>query len=287
MTIQSGDAAPWNAAPPALPPEAGVPTMMTEEERRLLFWLAARPEMAEAEAADLGCFAGGSTAPIAAGMAAAGHPGRVHAYDWFTISDAQKERYLAPAGVAPFAGDDLLPVVERFLAPFGARIALHRGDIAEARWEGGALGLLFVDAAKTPASADRIAAGFVSALQPGAVVVQQDYFHWRQPWVAAQMELLAPCFELAGWCQKNTAFFRCVRAPERRDLAQARVAAQSDTALIALLKRAIARYPKRPQRAALARAVMALEDHPGERNPRAYQRSGFTPERVGALIAKT
>lgn len=280
-----GESAPWNDAAIAVPQEAKVPTMLTSEEGRLLYWLARSPDLAELAAADLGCFAGGSTARIAAGLEAAGKTGRVHAFDFFGIIDAQKEKFLYPVGIRPFRGDDLLPIARKFLAPFGARVALHRGDICKAKWEDGPIGLLFIDAAKTPDTADGIAAGFFPHLVPGtSIVVQQDYLHWRQPWVAAQMELFADCFELAGWCAENSVLFRCTRLPTSNDLAAARTAEQDDAAIMALLRQAIGRFTTRPQQVALARMILALEDNPGQRSPRGFDRTGFTHERVDAAI---
>lgn len=278
---------PWNAAGIAVPdPARAVPTMLSAEEGRLLYWLARDRLQGLGAVCDLGCFLGGSTARLAAGIAGSGRDTPVHAYDHFTIHEPQKRRHLAPAGIA-LDGTDMLPLARQFLAPWPF-VHLHRRDIRRQRWDGGAIELLFIDAGKSPESADAIARTFMPHLVPGhAIVLQQDYQHWRQPWIPAQMELLADCLELCGWCAQGTVLFRATRAIGEADLDRARVEGLDDAALTALIARAIGRFPHRPQRVKLARAIMALEDNPGVRAPQAMKSDAFAPQRVKEILAAT
>lgn len=278
---------PWNGDDLTLPAEAlRVPTMLTEEEGRFLYWLTASYANGEGAVVDLGCFAGGSTARLAAGLAEAGNQSRIHAYDFFRLSEAQKSRYLYPAGIEPFEGRDMRPAVEQLLAPWRERVTLHEGDIGEAKWGGGPIGILFVDAAKRPSVADHIARVFFPHLVPGrSIVVHQDYQHWRQPWVPAQMELLADHFECVGWCRNNTVAFRPTRTLDDSALARASTEQLGDDDLIRLLTAAAGRFTVRAPRAAIARGIMALEDNPGVRVPQHYDSSRFSPERVRRVLA--
>lgn len=280
----AGATAPW--ASWALDPRAAaVPTMLTAEEGRMLAWVAAQAAI-PATVIDLGCFAGGSTARLASGL----RGGRVVAFDHFTIAEAHKAKFLYPAGVAPFAGSDLLPTARALLAPWADRVTLVPGDICAAHWRD-PIDVLFVDAAKSPATADALAATFFPHLRPGAVLIQQDYQHWRQPWVPVQMELLAGCFALVGWTAENSVLWRCVRAPTDADLVAARVAPLDDAALTADLVRALDRFgghgaPAQAPRTALGRAILGLADNPGQRNPTDFDRSRFTPARLRAVLAR-
>ena len=280
------DAAPWLDKAFNIPQAAErVRTMLSDEESKLLYWLARHYAEGEGEILDLGCFAGGSTARLAAGVADSGRSTPVHAYDHFLIKDAQKESYLYPAGIEPFQGEDMLPAVNELLAPWDGIVQFHKGDIRRARWPGRPIELLFVDAAKTPQSADLIAFGFFTSLIPGrSLVIQQDYLHWRQPWVPAQMELLADCFELACWCRQGTVVFRCTQQITPDHLRYAQVSDMDDADMSRLIRQAIPRLPQRPQGARLATTLLALEDNPGERLPYKFDNSLFSAERVKAIL---
>ena len=280
------DARPWMDRGFAVPAAAeNVRTMLSDEESRLLYWLARDYAEGAGEICDLGCFAGGSTARMAAGVLDAGRKTPVHAYDHFRISDAQKERFLYPAGIAPFRGDDMEDAVAELLSPWAEVVRMHKGDIRRTRWSGQPIELLFVDAAKTPQSADLIAFGFYPSLIPGrSLLIQQDYLHWRQPWVAAQMELLGACFETACWCKDGTVVFRARRPITTDDLRAAQVSELDDGELCSLLRQAIGRFPQRQQKARLATAIMALEDNPGERLPYKFSNDAFTSDRLKAIL---
>lgn len=275
---------PWHQT--RLPAEAAaVPTMLTEEEGKLLHWLTRDYATGAGAICDLGCFAGGSTARLASGVAAAGRGTQVHAFDHFTLTEDQKQRYLYPAGIARFKGQDMSAAVQQLLAPWQQVVALRPGDITEVNWDGGPIEILFIDAAKTPFSADQIARSFMPYLIPGrSIVVQQDYLHWRQPWVPAQMELLSDSFEIVGWCAKNTVIFRATQTITAQTLKAAHVDHLSDAILIDLIGRALCRFPERPQRAHLARAILGLQDNLGVRLPHLMDRTGFSPRRVTEVI---
>ena len=279
------DRKPWLDCPlPAA--AAAVPTMLSPEEGQFLHWLARDYADGSGAICDLGCFAGGSTARLAAG-AAAGHGGPVLAYDHFTIQDHQKAQYLYSAGIPQFAGADMLPAVRQLLAPWRDIVTLHAGDIMRGGWRGGPIEVLFIDAAKTPGTADHIARAFFPHLMPGrSVIVQQDYLHWRQPWVSAQMELLADAALPVAWCRKGTVAFLVTGAITPDRLAAARTGDLDDPALIALLHRALRRFPARPQGARLARAILAIADNPGVRLPFRFDGSAIDQARVRAVLAE-
>jgi len=264
---------------------ATVPTMLTDEEGRLLFWLARDYATGVGAICDLGCFAGGSTARLASGVVAADRKTLVHAFDHFTLTEDQKDRYLYPAGVARFKGRSMLPAVRQLLSPWQDIVAYHPGEITDTDWRGGPIEILFIDAAKMPESADRIAGIFLPHLIPGrSIVVQQDYLHWRQPWVPAQMELLSDCFDIVGWCAKNTVIFQANQPITAQTLSTTRVEHLSDTDLIDLIGRAMCRFPERVQRAHLARAILGLQDNPRVRSPHLMNRTAFSAGRVTEVI---
>lgn len=288
MTDPSAFAArPWRTLPEAaLAGVAGVPTMLNGEERRLYLWLARDWATGDGAIVDLGCFAGGSAATLAEGQRQAGRALPVHAYDAFRISDPLKARFLYPAGIAPFAGEDMLPVARALLAPW-ATVSLHPGRIETQAWRGGPIEILAMDASKTAATMDAMAAAFLPEMVPGrGVVIQQDFLHWRQPWIAVQMVLLDACFEPVAHAPRDTVVFRCLRAPSAEEVEAAACARLGPEAMIGALR--AMRDRLRPF--GLGRQMRALIDavraNPGVRNAAAMKppppREGDRSPRRGA-----
>ncbi len=232
-----------------------VPTMLAEPEQRLYHWLTAEWARGAGAIVELGCFAGGSTARLAEGHRIAGLQSEIHAFDRFTINQSGKEKHLYPAGIPAFEGEDLLPLARQLLQPWEAHITLHRGAIEEQSWPGEAIELLVMDASKSAATADRFAEMFYPSLIPGhSLVVQQDYLHWKLPWIAAQMELMADSFTPVAFAPHHTIVFRCDAPVDSEMLARGRVSGLSQAQMTALLRGA----RKRLRALGVARKVVTL-----------------------------
>lgn len=248
-----------------LGPAAGVPTMLTWAEARLYHWIG-RHARGVGATVDLGAFAGGSAARLLSGLARSGHPYHLHAFDRFTTSPRTRARHLTSAGVPPSDETDILPLARRHLAPWADHVTLVPGDILSQHWTGGAVEILAVDAAKTPALADHIAAEFLPALVPGrSLVIQQDFLRASLPWLPAQMLALADCFRPLVMAPADTVVFLCTRAPGAADLVAARCEGRTDAELIGDLKRAadwLAPVVPRPR---LTGMIRKLRANPGVR----------------------
>ena len=247
---------PWrNVDLPLLEATRSVPTMLAEAEQRLYHWLTANWFTGAGTIVELGCFAGGSTARLAEGLRVSGNDGHIHAFDRFTINESGKQQHLYPAGVPAFEGGDLLPVAQQLLEPWQAQITLHPGQIETQSWPGDPIELLVMDASKSAATTDRFAEMFYPSLIPGqALVVQQDYLHWKLPWIAAQMELMASCFTPVAFAPHHTIVFRCDAQVDANVLRAGRVSGLSDTQMTALLRGA----RKRLRDLGVAKKVVAL-----------------------------
>lgn len=260
-------AAPWQAmALTAMGPARQVPSMLSEAEQKLYLWAARDWAQGRGAIVDLGCFAGGSTARLAEGRRQAGHGARVHGYDRFTASTGLKKRLLEPAGIPPFKGRDILPLAQRLLAPWSDLVTLHPGEIEDNGWSGGPIEILALDASKSTAAMDRMAESFFPSLIPGgALVIQQDYFHWRQPWVAVQMERLADHFIPLAACPRSTMVFLCKTAPDPDALGRAACDRLSDAELTHGLCAARARLAPFGQDKRFDRMAAAIGANPGQR----------------------
>jgi predicted O-methyltransferase YrrM len=265
----AADPPPWRAIRlRRMRPAAQVPTMLSPAERQLYLWLGRDGAGGRGAIVDLGCFLGGSTAHLAEGNRRAAHPVAIHAYDRFRVAPGMKKRLLYDRGIPRFPGQDVLPLAQAFLAPWAARVTLHRGLIERQSWTHGPIAVLVIDAAKTARVADAIARTFFPFVVPGGLIVQQDALHAPQPWVLAQMGALAPSCRPVAHAAPTTLVWQVTRpihAPALQTAATARLSDTTLSAAIAAQRPALARFGADR---ALDRMLATLAAHPGARAAR-------------------
>ncbi len=257
--------APWRQIPAEqMALAASVPTMLRREECQLYYWLAKNTRGTGA-VIDLGTFAGGSTAYLAAGLAASGAPHHLHGYDRFTASQEARALHLSPNGISLTDQEDILPLAQKFLAPWAEKITLHRGEIGELTWDSGPVELLVVDAAKSTHLADHIAAQFFPQLIPGvSLLVHQDFLHKQQPWLAVQMVRLAEYFTPLGLVARDCVVFACTKAISAEALAAAATVDMDDDKLLSHLRTAAKIYDFIPKER-FKEMINKLRANPGAR----------------------
>lgn len=260
---------PWRAVKgAALKPARGVPTMLHQQEQKLYYWLTRHQTGGPGAVVDLGAFVGGSTARLAQGLADAGSPARLHVYDRFTVDPATKQKFLYDQGIAPFEGNDMLPLARQLLAPWADRITLHPGEIQNIGWDAanGPIALLLLDACKRTEWTDDMARMFYPHLIAGqSVINHQDFLQWNQPWLVPHMMLMADFFQPLAYVPGTSLLFRCTRVPGPDDVATRQVAGLDDAALIDLIEQARARFRGWGIGAALNRMIAGIRLNPGER----------------------
>jgi hypothetical protein len=272
----------WDSFSPAdLGPAAKIPTMLQFDEQA--YYVALTRDWARGAGAivDLGSFAGGSAACLAEGARQAGRDQVVHGYDKFEVGDFEvfRKRYRtycknppssespheAPPLLGPF-GTDLLPIAERFLAPWEQGVKLYKGQIEEIGWHGGDIEILVMDASKTAETMDKMSALFFPHLIPGhSIVVQQDFLWWQQPWVAVQMAILSEYFEPVVHVPRDSVSFRYKKEIPEDVLETLRVAELDDGVFIEYLramKQAV--KPLRIDRA-MRQLIASVKANPGQR----------------------
>ena len=173
------------------------PTMLIRDELRLLYTLARDHCTGSGRIVDAGCFLGGSTRALAAGVrdsdrGAAAAP--IVSYDLFKV-----EQYyfrISPDLLAGTeVGDSLRPLFDKYLVGLNDRVEVQHGDLMELGWRGEPIELLFLDLLKTSELNDFVMREFFSRLIPGeSIVVQQDCLWGEWPWINISMELLADHF---------------------------------------------------------------------------------------------
>lgn len=242
-----------------------VPTMLTPAEQRLYFWMAKTWGRADGAIVDLGSFVGGSTARLALG-AQSGAGSQVHAFDRFNASEKTKANQLYPHGIPEFEGDDILPLSQKLLTRFAPKVTFYKGEIQNTTWNGGPIDVLTMDASKEPRTMDAMAETFFPSLMPGrSFIVQQDFLHWRQPWVPAQMEMWADHVVPLANVPDDTVVFLVTKAFEPGALQMNRVDSLDDQGIMELVKGARRRYRQFLPQERLTRSLKSLKANPGVR----------------------
>ncbi|MEL7116437.1 MAG: hypothetical protein AAGP08_12775, partial [Pseudomonadota bacterium] len=184
-----------------------------------------------------------STARLAAGAAKSGKDIQIHAYDKFTAKPSTKETELYAKGIAPFEGDDILPLAQQLLSDWSGMLRFHKGNIEELPWTGDPIEILAIDVFKKVALTDAMVATFFPSLVPGrSLVLQQDFLHWSQPWLAAQMARFGDVFEPMAFARRDTIGY-LLRKPITPDiLERARIADVTDAEMQTAIAEAKARF---------------------------------------------
>jgi hypothetical protein len=230
---------PWRDV--TLPPDAvGIPTMLSKAERRLLYSLARDYAGGDASVVDAGCFLGGSTAALLAGIRDRPEPWRgppVESYDLFRVEAFTIPKFFGDARV----GDSFRPRFDAHVGRFDVPHVVHEGDITEIGWSGGPIDVLFLDVLKSWEINDSVLREFFPSLVPGrSVIVHQDYGWGDTPWIPTTVELLRDSLVLLDWMEWGSHVF-FVERPLPADVLQSGVGGLDLDAKLALIERAVTR----------------------------------------------
>lgn len=228
---------PWNDV--AFGP-VPVPTMITREEQRYLYWLPSTQWTGEGVVVEMGPWLGGSTLCLAAGIRDSAHARRFST-PLHVIDDFVWREFMAGAGRPDLApGASFEANFRENLREHEGLLAVHRGSLPDdprpddpdphavhdvaapaARNVGASKGsllrwttpepveILFVDGAKSWEGMRHLLAEVGPHLLPGtSLLVCQDYKYQGAYWVPLVLELLSHRLELIHVLERNTVTFR-------------------------------------------------------------------------------
>jgi hypothetical protein len=234
---------PW--AIQAAPPEAlSVPTMLSDRERGLLYWLARYYFSGAGWIVDAGPFLGGSTVALACGLVDQGISADrlpIASYDRFVVEAYTLARFGAYFPI-PEVGRSFRPAFDRHIARVG-KVEVREGDFCALGWSGEPIEILFLDLVKTWRVHEIVWTQFLPCLIPGrSVIVQQDYLWGYGPWIHLAMELLADCLEiLDGMPNGSVAYLLTAPIPAHVASTRIREDLTADEQLV-LMDNAVARW---------------------------------------------
>jgi hypothetical protein len=200
---------PWRDV--VLPPDAvGIPTMLSKTERRLLYSLARDYAGGDAAIVDAGCFLGGSTAALLAGVRDRAEPWTgppVESYDLFRVEAFTIPKFFGDARNVR-VGDSFRPRFDTHVGRFDVAHVVHEGDVTRIGWTGGPIEVLFLDLLKSWEINDAVLRDFFPSLVPGrSVIVHQDYGWGDTPWIPISVELLRDSLVLLDWMEWGSHVF--------------------------------------------------------------------------------
>jgi hypothetical protein len=246
-------------------PEAAlaVPSMLSQREKQLLFWLARHHVSGSGRIVDGGCFLGGSTAALASGLAARTDgqwDATVVAYDLFRV-EAYTLSSFSSCLPDPTVGASFRPAFESNMAPWSSHIEVREGDACAWGWSGEPIEVLFLDMVKTWPLNDLVIDKFFPFLMPGhSVIIQQDY-HWGYaPWIHMTMELMEPSVAVVDAMPNGTVAY-LLTAPVPEEVRGLRLRQKPSPARQrALMDRAVSRWQGDERgMVELARAMLIAE----------------------------
>jgi cephalosporin hydroxylase len=251
---------PWTET--VVPDEVSwIPSMLSDRERGLLYWLARSYFSGLGRIIDAGCFLGGSTAALACGLRdrpGPPHDEKIVSYDLFRVEEYTLEDFGAslPSTVV---GSSFRAAFDRNLAQFGDG-EVREGDICAIGWSGESIEILFLDVVKTWEIQDVVLTQFFPCLIAGrSVILQQDYLWGSCPWIHMTMELIADYVEMLDWMPHGTVAYLLHTAlpPE---ILQTRLRDLGPEQQLALMDSAAARWTGEPRgMVELARVMLIAE----------------------------
>jgi hypothetical protein len=183
-------------------------SMLALNELALLYMLAKDWYSGEGEIVDLGPLLGVGTNALARGLSrnrrVSTKTRRIHSFDLFLAAEM---------GYVITETSKSGSVFDRFLRSnrdYLDHISVAPGDLLETAWDRSPIEILFVDIAKSWALNTHVIRHFFPYLIPGkSIVVQQDYAHFAEYWIAMTMERFADYFEQLYYVRGSTSVYRC------------------------------------------------------------------------------
>lgn len=186
-------------------------SMLTQAELSLLYALARHYYKGVGHIVDLGPLIGIGTFSFAQGLVQnceRRESSRIFSYDLFLMENMS---HFLPSEDAGGTGS----VFHRFLEinrDFLDFLIPVPGDITKMQWNGEPIEILFVDLAKTWNLNSYVISQFFRHLIPGhSILIQQDYVHVGEPWIALTMEVFSEYFEHLYFIYGATSVYRLIR----------------------------------------------------------------------------
>lgn len=208
---------------------SAAPGMLSTSERAMLVALNRDVYRGDGAIIDGGSFFGSSLVSSATGLRAnprlgemdfSGFPGGkpLHGYElgYLPAPASDKiDRRRVFGGIEYILGESFLPILEKTVAPYRDLIELHIGDLNLEHWGRTPIEIAFIDVCKTMRLNAHVSREFYPAMIGGAsVLINQDFFFDRLPWIKVTMGYLRDYFAWEGQVFTSS-IYTCTRSVPR------------------------------------------------------------------------
>jgi hypothetical protein len=171
-----------------------IPTMVSEQERRYLYWLAKHFYTGRGRIVEVGTWLGGSSACLAAGLRDSGSNEILNCFDNFVWT---KSYETMARGISLPEGGDFQSKFRVFVESKFSNVRSTKSELSDIKWSGGEIEVLFLDAPKNKTDMMFAIDAFFPSLIPGySIVVFQDFFYSPAYEVPATICTLKGCLNL-------------------------------------------------------------------------------------------
>lgn len=191
-----------------------IPTMLSQEERKMLAYVTENIFNGEGAIVDLGCFLGGSTAFLAHGLAKNRHKpsAKVQSFDLFELGDFEKTSFFPSRNLEIPADHKTVEMFRQYIRPWADKVEINEGNLLDYQWSGGPIEVLFIDLMKSKELYNHVIQQFLPSLIPGSsiVILQDLLFVNSGPWHSILVEILSDKLQPVGHTRINSALYLCV-----------------------------------------------------------------------------
>ncbi|MDY6939614.1 MAG: hypothetical protein SWY16_18425 [Cyanobacteriota bacterium] len=199
-----------------------VPSMLIDEEKKMLSYITQYVFEGKGHILDLGCSIGGSTAFLSHGLSNNSYSNywKIHSFDLFQVGNYERKTFFPLHNIEIPADSNMFPLFQKHTAPWSQLIEVHAGNILDYAWSGESIEILFVDIMKSAELYDYVIETFFPCLIPGeSIIILQDYlFVSSGPWHIVLMELLKDKITRISHTAINSVIYLCTDRITQEDI---------------------------------------------------------------------
>lgn len=183
--------------------------MLSEQERRYLYWVANKYYQEIGEMVEVGTWLGGSTACLASGLTDRNSQQLLTCYDNYIWTKSYESK---AGGLRLQDGADFQPVFNKLINQRFNNVRSFKSCLSEICWTGKPIEILFLDAPKNKEDMINAVKIFFPVLIPGvSTIIFQDFFYAPAYEVAATVFKMGKALELIHIVENaSTAAFRFI-----------------------------------------------------------------------------
>lgn len=209
--------------------QSTAPGMLSYQERSILHVLASQHYRGDGAIIDGGSFFGSSLVASASGLEAnpnlenmdlARFPGgkAIHGYELGFLPAPKSDKIdknRVFSGIPYVLGDNFVHILEETIKAHTQNIDLHIGDLNDEVWPGDPIEICFIDVCKTMRLNAHVSKQFYPSMIGGnSILINQDFFFDRLPWIKVTMGYLKDYYRWEGQVHTSSVYTSIKDVPQ-------------------------------------------------------------------------